>query len=56
MGLKAINCDIYGLLCAMYFHNLTRYLHIVGLSFHFYAHIGADHKAVLLSMSKVEWI
>ena len=31
MGLKAINNDIYGLLRAMYFHNLTQYLHIVGL-------------------------
>ena len=56
MGLKAINCDIYGLLCAMYFHNLTQYLHIVGLSFCFYAYIDVGYKDVLPPMSKVEWI
>ena len=35
-----------------HFHNPTQYSHIVGLTFHFYAHIGAGPKVVPL-MSKL---
>ncbi len=36
--------DAYGLLRATHSHNPTEYSHIVGLSSHFYAHIGAGPK------------
>ena len=39
-GLKAPDFDAYGLLRATHSHNPTQYSHIVGLSSHFYAHIG----------------
>ena len=42
-GSKAPDFDTYGLLRAMHYHNPTQYSHIVGLSSHFYAHIGAGH-------------
>ena len=38
------NPDIYGLFRAAHSHNPTQYSHIVGLSSHFYAHIGVDCK------------
>ena len=39
-GSKAHDFDAYGLFRATHFHNPTQYSHIVGLSSHFYAHIG----------------
>ena len=39
-GSKAPDFDAYGLLRATHSHNPTQYSHIVGLSSHFYAHIG----------------
>ena len=39
-GAKAPDFDAYGLLRATRSHNPTQYSHIVGLSSHFYAHIG----------------
>ncbi len=43
-GSKAPDSDVYGLLRATHSHNPTQYSHIVGLSSHFYAHIGAGPK------------
>ena len=43
-GSKAPYSDAYGLFRATHSHNPTLYSHIVGLSSHFYAHIGAGHK------------
>ena len=43
-GSKAPDFDTYGLLRATHSHNPTQYSHIVGLSSHFYAHIGAGPK------------
>ena len=43
-GSKAPDFDAYGLLRATHSHNPTKYSHIVGLSSHFYAHIGASPK------------
>ena len=43
-GSKAPDFDTYGLLRATHYHNPTQYSHIVGLSSHFYAHIGAGPK------------
>ena len=43
-GSKAPDFDAYGLLRATHSHNPTQYSHIVGLSSHFYAHIGAGPK------------
>jgi hypothetical protein len=40
-GSKAPDFDAYGLFRATHSHNSTQYSHIVGLSSHFYAHIGA---------------
>ena len=40
-GSKAPDFDAYELLRATHSHNYTQYSHIVGLSSHFYAHIGA---------------
>ncbi|WP_440527675.1 hypothetical protein [Simiaoa sp.] len=42
-GSKAPDFDAYGLFRATHSHNPTLYSHIVGLSSHFYAHIGAGH-------------
>ena len=38
---KVPNYDAYGLFRALHSHNPPHYSHIVGLSSHFYAHIGA---------------
>ena len=43
-GSKAPDFDAYELLRATHSHNYTQYSHIVGLSSHFYAHIGAGPK------------
>ena len=43
-GSKAPDSDAYGLFRATHSHNPTLYSHIVGLSSHFYAHIGAGPK------------
>ena len=50
------NSDIYGLFRAAHSHNPTQYSHIVGLSSHFYAHIGAGCKVFHPPMSKLMWV
>ena len=55
LGAKAPNYDIYGLFRAAHSHNPTQYSHIVGLSSHFYAHIGAGQKVFPPLMSKLMW-
>ena len=40
---KVPNYDAYGLFRALHSHNPPKYSHIVGLSSHVYAHIGAGH-------------
>ena len=52
---KTPDFDAYGLFRATHSHNPTLYSHIVGLSSHFYAHIGADHKVFRPLMSKLIW-
>ena len=52
---KAPDFDAYGLFRATHSHNPTLYSHIVGLSSHFYAHIGAGHKVFHPLMSKLMW-
>ena len=52
-GSKAPYSDAYGLFRATHSHNPTLYSHIVGLSSHFYAHIGAGHKVFHPLMSKL---
>ncbi|WP_456081921.1 hypothetical protein [Mediterraneibacter sp.] len=47
--------DACGLLRATHSHNPTQYSHIVGLSSHFYAHIGAGPKVFHQPMSKLMW-
>ena len=54
-GSKAPDSDAYGLFRATHSHNPTLYSHIVGLSSHFYAHIGAGHKVFHPLMSKLMW-
>ena len=54
-GSKAPDFDAYGLLRATHSHNSTQYSHIVGLSSHFYAHIGAGPKVFHPLMSKLIW-
>ena len=54
-GTKAPDFDTYGLLRATHYCNPTQYSHIVGLSSHFYAHIGAGPKAFHPLMSKLMW-
>ena len=54
-GSKAPDFDTYGLLRATHSHNPTQYSHIVGLSSHFYAHIGAGLKVFHPLMSKLTW-
>ena len=54
-GAKAPNYDTYGLFRATHSHNPTLYSHIVGLSSHFYAHIGAGPKVFRPHMSKLMW-
>ena len=53
---KVPNYDAYGLFRALHSHNPPQYSHIVGLSSHFYAHIGAGPKVFHPSMSKLMWI
>ena len=54
-GSKAPDFDAYGLFCAAHSHNPPQYSHIVGLSSHFYAHIGAGPKVFHPHMSKLMW-
>ena len=54
-GSKAPDFDAYGLFRATHSHNPTLYSHIVGLSSHFYAHIGAGPKVFHPPMSKLMW-
>ena len=54
-GSKAPDFDAYGLLRATHFHSPTQSSHIVGLSSHFYAHIGAGPKVFRPHMSKLMW-
>ena len=54
-GPKAPDFDAYGLFRATHSHNPTQYSHIVGLSSHFYAHIGAGPKVFHPPMSKLMW-
>ena len=56
LGAKAPNYDAYGLFRASHSHNPPQYSHIVGLSSHFYAHIGAGPKVFHPLMSKLMWI
>ncbi|MCI5902734.1 MAG: hypothetical protein MRZ74_09425 [Blautia sp.] len=56
LGSKAPNYDTCGLFRALHSHNPTHYSHIVGLSSHFYAHIGAGPKVFHLLMSKLMWV
>ena len=53
---KVPNYDAYGLFRALHSHNPPQYSHIVGLSSHFYAHIGAGPKVFHPPMSKLTWI
>ena len=54
-GSKAPDFDAYGLLRATHSHNPAQYSHIVGLSSHFYAHIGAGLKVILPPVCKHTW-
>ena len=54
-GAKVPDFDAYGLFRAAHSRNPTRYSHIVGLSSHFYAHIGAGPKVFRSHMSKLMW-
>ena len=56
LGSKALNYDTYELFRATHSHNSTQYSHIVGLSSHFYANIGAGHKVIYPPMSKLMWV
>ncbi|MDE8698533.1 MAG: hypothetical protein E6529_11135 [[Ruminococcus] lactaris] len=47
--------DAYGLLRATHSHNPTLYSHIMVLTPHFYAHIGAGPKVFHPPMSKLMW-
>ena len=53
---KVPNYDAYGLFRALHSHNPPQYSHIVGLSSHFYAHIGSGPKVFHPPMSKLMWI
>ena len=53
---KVPNYDAYGLFRALHSHNPPQYSHIVGLSSHFYAHIGAGPQVFYPPMSKLMWI
>ena len=54
-GAKVLDFDAYGLFRAAHSHNPPQYSHIVGLSSHFYAHIGAGPKVFHPPMSKLMW-
>ena len=51
-GSKAPDFDAYGLFRATHSHNSTQYSHIVKLTLHFYAHIGAGHQVIKLLLCK----
>ena len=55
LGSKAPNNDANGLFRATHSHNPTRYSHIVVLTPHFYAHIGAGLKVILPPVCKHTW-
>ena len=55
-GSKPPDFDAYGLFCAAHSHNPAQYSHIVGLTSHFYAHIGAGLKVFHPLMSKLMWV
>ena len=55
-GSKAPDFDAYGLFRATHSHNPTRYSHIMVLTPHFYAHIGAGPKVFHPPMSKLMWV
>ena len=46
---------LHGLFRALHSHNPSRYSHIVGLTSHFYAHIGAWPKVILPPLCKHRW-
>ena len=46
VGVKSPNYDAYGLFRALHSHNPPNYSHIVGLSSHFYAHIGGGSQGL----------
>ena len=52
---KAPNYDTYGLFRALHSRNPIQYSHIVELTSHFYAHIGAGPKVFQPPMSKLMW-
>ncbi|MDU6470315.1 MAG: hypothetical protein E6529_05570 [[Ruminococcus] lactaris] len=52
LGSKAPNNDANGLFRATHSHNPTRYSHIMVLTPHFYAHIGAGLKVILPPVCK----
>ena len=52
-GSKAPDFDTYELFRATHSHNSPQYSHIVGLSSHFYAHIGAGPKVFHPPISKL---
>ena len=55
LGSKAPNNDANGLFRATHSHNPTRYSHIMVLTPHFYAHIGAGQKVILPPVCKHTW-
>ena len=55
-GSKAPDFYAYGLLRATHSHNSTQYSQIVGLSSHWYAHIGAGPKVFHPLRSKLMWV
>ena len=55
LGAKVPNNDTCGLFRAAHSHNPAQYSHIVGLTSHFYAHIGAGPKVFQPLMSKLMW-
>jgi len=54
-GAKVPDFDAYGLFRAPPPPTPPQYSHIVGLSSHFYAHIGAGPKVFRPHMSKLMW-
>ena len=56
LGSKAPNNDANGLFRATHSYNPTRYSHIMVLTPHFYAHIGAGSKVFHPPMSKLMWV
>ena len=54
-GSKAPDYDTYGLLRTTCSHNPTQHSHIMVLTPHFYAHIGAGHKVMLPLVCEHTW-